>query len=323
MRPTPYGWVVVFLMVWIPLTALFTANNFLLIVFIMMAGLVVVSHRLAKRNVASVSFTRQFPDEVFADTIFSIHYRVKSPGLRWGSVTVTLQEQPPLEGAGEGVSLYRIPADGADFLGMFTIARRGDQTIGPGYLISSFPFGLATYWHEYGTEETLVVFPKIEPVDDQIPTELGSRGRGLERPDLFGTVPYQLREYIPGDPYKLIEWKKSAQTGSLMTKILSEDGARDIMIRLPGGASEQAISMAASLVVHFGSKRTAVGLQGPGILVEPGQGKAFTTRLLTILARWDNSTAAAEVASTSYGALIEIDGSGELTWIRPGDYHDS
>jgi uncharacterized protein (DUF58 family) len=320
MRPTAYGWMVVFLLFWIPLTAVFTANNFLLIVFIMMIGLVVVSHKLAKRNVESVVVKRRLPDEVHAQTPFSINYRIKTDQKLWGAMTLSFREGPPLQGEGQGVTFSRIPADKTvDAHGYFTLPRRGDCTIPAGTLSSSFPFGLAGYSRKCGDNDSVLVFPQIQPVEEDIPIDLGGFGRGLEKADPFGTVPYLFRDYVPGDPYKRIDWKKTAQSGGLVTKILSEEGAREITLRLPLHASERAISRAASLVVHFAQSGTPVSLQGPGLRIQAGRGKEFSRRLLTILARWPKMLESDATEDYNNGIIVDIDDSGDFLWTQGGD----
>lgn len=321
-RPTQYGWMLLFLMLWIPLTALFTANNFLLIIFIMMVGFAAVSHLLAARNLRAVSISRHVPPEIYAQTPFTIVYRVRTTNKMWGAVTVRFSEEPPLEGAGRGMPLSRIPPD-EDVVaaGTLTVATRGDKDVRPGLLTSSFPFGLAVYSRRCGQAQSILVYPKIEQLHDVIPVHLGALGTGLEKMDPFGTVPYLLRNYVPGDPYKHIDWKKTAQTGSLITRALSEDGARDVTIRLPRDASERAISRAASLVVHFVEKGTPVSLQGPGLAVGPATGKEHARQLLSILARWPSDLHAGSAWNQVGTAVVDVKASGDLAWIDREELH--
>ncbi|MFH1117341.1 MAG: DUF58 domain-containing protein [Pseudomonadota bacterium] len=319
-RPTPYGWGMAFLLFWIPLTAVFTANNFLLIVFIMMIGLVAVSHKLAKRNIESLKVKRRLPSEIYAQTPFSIKYGLTSDHQLWGSVTVLFEESAPLEGTNDGVKFPRVPpAETKTGYGYFVLPDRGDQTVSAGTLSSSFPFGLASYSRKCGDDEPVLVFPRIEPVADDIPLHEGGAGRGREQIDPLGTVPFFFRDYVPGDPYKHIDWKKTAQSGSLVTRILSEEGAREITLRLPADASERAISRAASLVVHFSRTAIPVALEGAGLRIEAGSGGEFSRKLLTILARWPNVPPTGSNSDPSRGVVVEIDDSGGFLWKRSGD----
>ncbi|MDQ7782963.1 MAG: DUF58 domain-containing protein [Desulfomonilaceae bacterium] len=319
-RPTPYGWMTVFLLFWLPLTAVFTANNFLLIIFIMMIGVVIVSHKSAKRNIESVTLTRRLPYEIYAETPFSIKYKFSSDQELWGAVTLSFREGPPLQSESDGVRISRVlPNETTVEYGHFTFPARGDWRLSAGTLHSSFPFGLASYSRACGDEASVLVFPRIQPVDDDIPIQLGGSGRGREHVDPLGTVPYLFRDYVPGDPHKLIDWKKSAQSGNLVTRILSEEGAREITLRLPRNASERAISRAASLIVHFGRSGTPVSLEGPGLWIGPGTGREFSRKLLTVLARWPDYPETGTDRDHSSRVLVEIDDSGDFLWMGRGD----
>jgi len=318
-RPTPYGWVLVFLLVWVPLAGLGTANNFLLIIFLMILGLVMVSHRLAMRNLKVVRLSRRFPDEIFADTPFRVQYLVKSDQRSRGAYTLYFEEEPPLTASRAVEAFQSIPSgQTVQFWGSYMIAKRGDNTVNPGVLSSGFPFGLAVYSRACGPRESVLVFPRLEPIQSEVRPQWGSSGKGLERVDSFGTVPYHFREYVAGDPYKHIEWKKTAASGALVTKVFSDDSSREIKIRLPADASERALSRAASLVVHFARSRTPVALEGAGVSIEAGRGRRFAQKLLAVLARWEKCTGKHAGSPKSTGMIVEIDAAGVFNWKHSG-----
>lgn len=314
------GWIVVFLLVWLPLASFGSANNFLLIVFILTVGLIFVSHRMAKANIDSVRLARRLPEDVFAETSFTVHYVVGSDHRPWGSMTLTFNEESPLEGEKDGVFFARIPRkETLEVPATFSVAARGEHRIGQGTLSSAFPFGLATYRRRCGLSEPVLVFPRVDPIVEDIPIDFGGLRRGPERPDPFGTVPYHFREYVSGDPYKHIEWKKTARTGRLITKVFSEHGAGEITIRLPQQASERAISRAASLVVHFSRLGAPVALEGPGLVVEAGIGREFVRNLLTILAKWENRPIESVGENHHRGSVVDVDRVGNFLWKQPGE----
>ncbi len=148
-RPTAYGWGLIFLLIWVPFTALATANNFLLIVFIMLVGTVLVSHSLAGKNVKSVTLIRRLPEEIYADTPFLVKYLVKSSRPIWGSLTLKFRETEPLESPLDQFPLPPVPPDKTvERSHSFTLTIRGWKQLNPGLLESSFPFGLAVYLEE-------------------------------------------------------------------------------------------------------------------------------------------------------------------------------
>jgi uncharacterized protein (DUF58 family) len=303
------------------MTAVGSANNFLFIVFVLLLGLALVSHWLGKRNVRFVNAARRFPEEMFAGSTFSLQYVVQTSLVPWGAVTVRFVENAPLV-SDEPASFAHVRPGGPQvFSHPAAIASRGEHAVGPGLLESTFPFGLARYFRACGDQENILVFPKIHAVRDPMPFDSGGIAKGPERPDVFGTIPYHFREYAAGDPYKRIDWKKTARTGELTTRVFSEEGSRMVIVRVPRDASEEAISTAASLVVHCGNLGIPVSLRGPGINLEAGMGKEYVRKLLTVLATWDRRNDDMESPPDTAGLIAEIDGTGALTWKTPGGAH--
>ncbi len=310
----------IFLAVWLPLCGAVTINNFLFMIFGMTVGLGLISHRLARRNINSVNISRKFPNEIFAGMRFTVRYDAETSLKRGGSYTLRLSENPPLEGSEEAVDFFHVRPDEESLAyGSYIIERRGKHRVRAGVLSSSFPFGLAAYLRSCGGDQNVVVFPKIEPIDTDVAMYARGGGTSVERIGPFGTVPYKFREYVAGDPRRHIDWKKSARTGELISRDLSEEVSGEILIRLPSDASEEAISRAASLVVHFGKRGIPVSLEAPGISVEAGTGPQFVRKLLTILALWDGWTGAVPTSTRCEGTIVEVERSGEFSLRQPGE----
>lgn len=314
-RITKPGWVCVFLGLYVPLAALVTLNNFLFIIFSMIVGVVVVSHVLAVRNLHGTSIVRRFPDSIHADTPFSVTYRVSSTSKPWGAAGLELHEDPILSAKPEPVIIPNGPPGGSvEARAHGTLPQRGDVKIGSPTVSSTFPFGLAEYSHRLELEDTVLVFPAIEPVQQEIPEWIAASGNSREKPDPFGSIPYQFRQYVSGDPYKRIDWKKTAASGQLITRVLSEEGSAEVTIALPARPSERAISKAASLMVCLAKAGIPVGLRGPGFHKPPGIGPEFTRELLVILARWENFAGGNGDLDPSAGIVVQLDEKGEYSW---------
>lgn len=307
-------------MIWIPLAAIFTVNNFLFLIFGMTVGFVLMSHVLAMRNITGVSITRRFPQDLYAQTPFPVEYQITTIRRHWGAGGLTIYEQPPLVCSDNGLALPHSDSEkNTRHSVLLQIETRGDHTIEPPTIASSFPFGVGLYAKITGRTQSILVFPRIVPVDSDIPAWIADPGRKKERVDPFGGIPYQFRQYVSGDSYKRIDWKKTASTGELITRVLSDEAAPEIVICLSQDASERAISRAASLVVHFSREHIPVTLRVSGMSIGPGKGPEFTRRLLTVLARWENSPAQSLEQDNSACTVVEINDNGDLLWRTPAN----
>jgi uncharacterized protein (DUF58 family) len=153
-------------------------------------------------------------------------------------------------------------------------ARRGVVDVGPLSIVRQDPLGLTQSSKSYGTTETLWVYPKVHRV---APLSSGKR-RDLEGPThdgASGSITFHaLREYVTGDDLRLIHWRSTARTGTLMVRQQADPSQPQTTIVLDtqtgsyeGDAFEDAVEAAASLVVASTSRRFPVRLlTGSGLL---------------------------------------------------------
>ncbi len=280
----------------------------------------VVSHRLARRNVKTVQLSRSFPDEIFAGNVFTVRYLVKTDCRPWGVATLKYVEASPLQGATEGVtfSISRLVT-----LSVWLVLSQcpaEEKRIFPGLLTSAFPFGLASYSRSCGPTELVLVFSADTIVEEDVPPWVGGSGKGRERPDPFGTIPYQFREYVTGDPYKHIEWKKTASTGALITKVLSEEGGSRDYHSYAKDASEKTISRAASLVVHFARSARPICLQARGS-AGPGRARNLLSSFSRRLHGGKTKRKRSPSRIFSPDIVVEIGQAGEFVWRRSGNLY--
>jgi uncharacterized protein (DUF58 family) len=191
---------------------------------------------------------------------------------------------------------------------------RGVYRFGPALVVCGDPLGLAqtemTVEGPAGGTEALIVYPQLIPVTRwpatarALPSGRRARPRvGLADPyDFFG-----LREYVPGDPLKYLDWKATARTGRLHTRILHplpSDRAW-VVVDISTAAhpylgtdrdiAETVISMAASLALELLRAGQQVGVLanayardwGPALRVAPSSAPAQAALILEGLARLD------------------------------------
>jgi uncharacterized repeat protein (TIGR01451 family) len=160
-----------------------------------------------------------------------------------------------------------------------TPVRRGFYQLGPATLVAGDPFGYVKQYQEVPDPETLIVYPRVVPLDRLgIPTrrpfgDLKSRNRLFEDPMRFAGV----REYQPGDPLSRVHWKASAGSGRLQVKLLDPSANFGLAVflntwaydRFWEGSVQQSLEtgcvLAASIVNWAGDEGLAVGLYANGL----------------------------------------------------------
>jgi len=182
---------------------------------------------------------------------------------------------------------------------------RGFFQFGPAEISSGDVFGLQRRQTTDTTIDTLIVYPKIVPVDLLgLPASrpLGdwlARRRVAEDPLRFAYV----RDYTPGDNPRHIHWKASARVGGLQTKVFDPTDTLSLVLAVDVQTTPQAydyipeyleylVSAAASLAVHaldqrymVGRYANAVGRTAQGwVQIEPGRDPQQLARLLESLA---------------------------------------
>ena len=140
-------------------------------------------------------------------------------------------------------------------------------------LATRFPFAFLLKTRRIALARELIVFPSVETPKDFVkllPMVTGEfetfvRGRGYDL--------YRIREYMPEDSARHVDWKASARTGALKVREFSREDERKLRIvfdnPLPGAlapkAYERAVDLAASLGWHFYHEDAEISFVAPGL----------------------------------------------------------
>src|SRR5947208_4099218 len=137
-------------------------------------------------------------------------------------------------------------------------------------LATRFPFAFLTKTRRVPLVREVIVYPSVEPTDqffEVLPLITGEfasfeRGRGNDL--------YRIREYMPDDSARHVDWKASAKSGSLKVREFSREDERKLRIVFdnpqPGIAAdtyEKAIELAASLAWYFAGRDTDISFLTP------------------------------------------------------------
>lgn len=144
-------------------------------------------------------------------------------------------------------------------------------------LATRFPFAFLLKTRRIALARELIVYPNVDPPQEffeVLPLVTGEfetfvRGRGYDL--------YRIREYMPEDSARHVDWKATARTGALKVREFSREDERKLRIvfdnPLPGElestAYEHAVHLAASLGWHFHHEDVEISYVAPGLEPTP------------------------------------------------------
>ena len=144
-------------------------------------------------------------------------------------------------------------------------------------LATRFPFAFLLKTRKIALAREVIVYPSVEPPEEfleVLPMVTGEfetfvRGRGYDL--------YRIREYMPEDSARHVDWKATARTGALKVREYSREDERRLRIvfdnPLPGvldaGIYEHAVHLVASLGWHFHHEDVEISYVGPGLEPTP------------------------------------------------------
>ncbi len=106
----------------------------------------------------------------------------------------------------------------------FVPLRRGELTLGPVTLERRDPWGLFVRRATSSAQLTVLVHPRVLPVDVTLAgNRIGQEGGTADRDVLGSNQFHTLREYVVGDELRQIHWRSSARVGKLMVKQLVDN----------------------------------------------------------------------------------------------------
>jgi uncharacterized protein (DUF58 family) len=186
-------------------------------------------------------------------------------------------------------------------------------------LATRFPFAFLMKTRRINLAREVIVYPKVEPTEqflEVLPMVTGEfetfvRGRGYDL--------YLIRDYMPDDSARHVDWKATARTGALKVREFSREDERKLRIVFdnpePGILSpmvyERAVSLAASLGWHFYHEDVEVSFVAPGL--EPTEDVFTFLRYLALVEPREETPVFSRLrASEDYNLIVTARPSGNL-----------
>jgi len=192
------------------------------------------------------------------------------PDRRLRRVTVA----PPPAGIFQGMAYFPYLPPRAELSADLALnfERRGRYREDSFGLATRFPFAFLTKTRHVSLPREVLVYPRVGPTDELfeiLPLVRGEwesfvRGRGSDL--------YRIREYMPEDTARHVDWKATAKSGSLKVREFAREDERKLCVVFdnpePGIISEsvyeKAVELTASLAWQFSTQDAEVSFIVPG-----------------------------------------------------------
>ena len=271
------GWIYFGGLLLVALAALNTGNNLLFLILACLIALILMSGILSSISLSGVEMRLILPEHIFAGqsvrafvelenqklTLPSFSLRVEAVREK-GAVPSAILEKPvyfPYVPKQERLQ-QSVP---------LTFQRRGIYCQDAFRIVTRFPFGFLQKSRRLDLKTEAIVYPSVQPTPEymellpvlQGALESVTKGRGQDL--------YALRDYVHTDSARLVHWKATARSGSLMVREFTrEEDSRVLLVLDPHSAVvepsvassestqtpinerfERAVTLCANIAWHF------------------------------------------------------------------------
>ncbi|HEY6944129.1 MAG TPA: DUF58 domain-containing protein [Candidatus Acidoferrum sp.] len=272
------GWIYFGGLMLVALAALNTGNNLLFLILACLIALILMSGILSSISLSGIEMRLILPEHIFAGQPVRAHVELENQKLTLPSFSLrveavreehssraTLLEKPvyfpyaPRQDRVQQIVSMKFPKRGVYHQDAFRIVTR-------------FPFGFLQKARRLDLKTEALVYPSVDPTTeyrDVLPVLQGAlesvvKGRGQ---DLYG-----VRDYVRTDSARLVHWKATARSGSLMVREFTrEEDSRVLLVLDPHSDSsataessatskpstrinerfERAVALCANIAWHF------------------------------------------------------------------------
>jgi len=201
-----------------------------------LAGALVDRARLRE---AVIEVTRSFDERLSLGADNPVAIRIANRGAILANGMVR-DEHPEGFSADGNVMPFRIePGRECEIIYRVTPPRRGDFPFGDTYIRLMGALGFASRQMRFATAAPVKVYPNLLDIRSY---DAGLRrhrplepGRRPARVRGRGTEFESLRDYLPDDELRDVDWKATARRGKLVTRLYEEERSRNVLIALDCG----------------------------------------------------------------------------------------
>jgi uncharacterized protein (DUF58 family) len=254
---------------------------------------------LLLRAAERISATRQVEETLSLGAPEPVHLAVANRSAQW--LTVDLRDEPPAAAAAERHSFRFTLGPGHGWRAEYSITprERGDHRFGPLHLRVRTPLGLLLRTIVLPVSAPVRVYPDVRQIRqyEMLARQNRTAQVGLRRVRQIGagTEFERLRDYVPNDELRRVDWKATARRGALMTREYDVERTQTVVLALDLGRTmasrlelmtkaDYAVNACVLLSYVAALADDHVGLfafaEQPRRFLKPGKGRPQVFRLL-------------------------------------------
>jgi uncharacterized protein (DUF58 family) len=299
LRPTRAGWAFCALTLGLGFAAFNTGNNLMYLVLALMLAFLVLSGVLSESALRGIVVQRRLPREIFAGQPALVTLEIGNVQRRVPAFALVVDDRfqdagaDAAERSGGRVFVLRVGPGGRETRAYRLFAgSRGPARFVALRVSTRFPFGLFTKSLRVEAEQPVLVYPALEPgvAAEALSARDASSHQGVAHAGADAEVG-GLRDFVPGDTLRRIQWKASARRGALVVRELEAERHGEVEVRLrtrgaaPGEPFERQVRRAAARVVALLERGVPVALRTDSSRLPSGVGRVHRARLLSFLSR--------------------------------------
>ncbi|HEV2304619.1 MAG TPA: DUF58 domain-containing protein [Candidatus Acidoferrales bacterium] len=264
------------------LAAVNTGNNLLFMILACLLAGILISGVLSRAVLTGLELNIELPEHVFAEQPILANVEVrneKSITPSFSLRVVGAAEKGPSQILTRPVYFPYIPHESSARQSVeLLFPRRGVYRQNAFGIRTKFPFGFLEKTRRVDSPMELVVYPRVEPTDEfyeilpLLSGEIESmhRGRGHDL--------HSIRDYLPTDSARFVDWKASAKSGALKIREFAREDERRLILALDPALQaaeseaetekqneqfERAVSLAACIAWRFFEARAEMQFRTP------------------------------------------------------------
>lgn len=238
------GWIYFGGLLLVALAALNTGNNLLFLILACLIALILMSGILSSISLSGLEMRLLLTDHIFAGQSVRAFVELENQKLTLPSFSLRV-EAVREKGAAPSAILekpvyfpYLPKQERLQQSVPLTFQRRGIYRQDAFRIVTRFPFGFLQKSRRMDLKAEAIVYPSVQPTAEymellpvlQGALESVTKGRGQDL--------YALRDYVHTDSARLVHWKATARSGSLMVREFTrEEDSRVMLVLDPHSAS--------------------------------------------------------------------------------------